>query len=196
MFRWIAGISMLATLCISGFYRYRARLATGTIPRRAEPTPLIVGRALVAVPLFGAVVSYLIRPAWVAWGILPLPLWSQPLGATLCVLSVPSALWVFRSIGTNVSETALTKPGHALVTHGPYRWIRHPLYATGGLLLFGVALVASNGFILCLATLALVLIRLVVIPREEAALAVRFGARYRDYVKTTGALLPRLWSVR
>lgn len=193
MLRLIAGVSVLATFAISAFHRYRARQATGTISRRDEPPALIAGRALVAIPLFAAVIGYLIQPAWMAWAAFSLPVWVQAIGAGLCVLAVPLALWVFRSLGSNVSETVLTKPGHVLVTHGPYRWIRHPLYATGGLLLLGVGLVASNWLILGLAMLALLLIRLVVIPREEAALVARFGALYRDYMATTGALLPRAW---
>jgi protein-S-isoprenylcysteine O-methyltransferase Ste14 len=49
------------------------------------------------------------------------------------VLTLPAALWVFSALGRNVSETVLTKGDHELVTAGPYRWIRHPLYTTGGM---------------------------------------------------------------
>jgi hypothetical protein len=48
---------------------------------------------------------------------------------------VPAAWWVFSSIGRNVTETVLTKADHTLVTTGPYRWLRHPLYATAAALL-------------------------------------------------------------
>ena len=191
MLRLIAVLTVVATFGISAYYRYRARLTAGTIPRANEPMGLITGRALVSIPLFGSVLAYLIQPRWMAWAELPLPAWARWLGAGLGILAVPFALWVFRSIGSNVSETVLTKPGQTLVTIGPYHWIRHPLYAASGLLLLGVGLMAANWLILLLATFALVLIRIVVIPREEAALLELFGSQYRDYITTTGSLVPR-----
>jgi protein-S-isoprenylcysteine O-methyltransferase Ste14 len=51
---------------------------------------------------------------------------------------------MFLSIGANISETILTKRTHQLVTHGPYRWIRHPLYAFSLLELFSLALLADS----------------------------------------------------
>jgi protein-S-isoprenylcysteine O-methyltransferase Ste14 len=192
MFRLIAVVTVVSTFGISAYYRYHARLTAGTIPRSSEPLGLIAGRALVAIPLFGSLLTYLIHPRWVAWAQIPLATWAHWLGAGLAILAVPFALWVFRSIGSNVSETVLTKPGQTLVTTGPYHWIRHPLYAAGGLLLLGVGLMAANWLILSLASLALILIRLVVIPKEEAALVERFGPQYLAYKSSTGPLLPRV----
>jgi len=42
--------------------------------------------------------------------------------------------------------------------------------------------------------LAAIMIRWVVIPREEAALQDRFGDGYRSYMRRTGRLLPRVGS--
>lgn len=75
---------------------------------------------------------------------------------------------------------------------GPYRWVRHPLYTTGGTLLIGVGLMAANWFILLFALLAVGLTFLVVVPLEEEALIARIGDAYREYMGRTGRLLPRL----
>ena len=99
---------------------------------------------------------------------------------------------MFSNLGRNVSETVLTKSDHALVTSGPYRWIRHPLYATGGALLVAVGLMAANWFILGLASLVVVLMRLLVVPLEERALLAKFGDDYRRYMQRTGGMFPRL----
>lgn len=96
------------------------------------------------------------------------------------------------SLGRNISETVLTKEDHELVTKGPYRWVRHPLYTAGTLLLIGAALTAANALLGALTALAAVLIRLVVVPHEEARLIETFGDAYRDYRRRTGTLLPRL----
>lgn len=74
-----------------------------------------------------------------------------------------------------MSETVLTKSNHELVTVGPFRRIRHPLYATGLALLVVVGLMAANAVILFFTFLASVLIRHVVIRRAEDELRIRFG---------------------
>ena len=101
-------------------------------------------------------------------------------------------VWVMRSIGRNISETVLTKATHELVTKGPYRWIRHPLYTTGLILLTGLSLLAANAFIATLVLLIGGLIVGVVIPREEASLVQTFGERYQRYRQHTGRLMPSL----
>ncbi len=100
--------------------------------------------------------------------------------------------WVVASLGDNISETVLTKQEHELVVHGPYRWIRHPLYATGLLLLVSASLITASWFIGALTITAAAGIRWVVIPAEESALIAKFGDGYRDYMKRTGRLVPRL----
>ncbi|HUF75768.1 MAG TPA: isoprenylcysteine carboxylmethyltransferase family protein [Longimicrobiales bacterium] len=192
MFRWwILGI-LVAAIGSSGFYRWRARIEGGTISRREEGPFLVALRLLVTVPLLGAILAYLINPAWMSWSELRLPSWLRWTGIALGVLAIASVHWVLRSLGKNVSETVLTKPGHQLVTHGPYRWVRHPLYTTGLTLLIAVGLTAANAVLLALAGLGTVFFHLVIIPREEAALQDRFGDAYRDYMQRTGRLLPRL----
>lgn len=95
-----------------------------------------------------------------------------------------------RALGRNVSPTVMTHEDHQLVTSGPYRWIRNPLYVAGASIFGGLGLVAASGFLMAgaAAALALVWLRL---PREEAELEARFGQAYRDYRERTGRFLPR-----
>ena len=86
--------------------------------------------------------------------------------------------WVFSSIGRNVSETVLTKARHDLVQHGPYRWIRHPLYTVGTLLLFALGLILTSWLVLLFALVAFVVFRFVVVPIEERQLSAKFGEDY------------------
>jgi protein-S-isoprenylcysteine O-methyltransferase Ste14 len=190
MFRWFALIVFLATLGISAWRRWQARRAGGAIPRSAEPAGLIAGRLMVAVPLFGGVMAYLANPGWMTWASLSLPPWARWSGVALGFVVVPAAYWVLTTLGTNVSETVLAKPQQQLVTTGPYRWVRHPLYTTGIALFLSLALMAANWFILFWTVVALIGVRLVVIPREEAQLVARFGDAYRRYRSGTGSLLP------
>lgn len=192
MFRWFARAALVGCMSISAFYRRGARLEGETIPRRRERTLLLAGRGIVAIPLFVSTVMYVVNPDWMAWAPLAAPMWSRWTGVALGLLTVPAAYWVFSSLGRNVSETVFTKTHHALVTHGPYRWIRHPIYTTGGALVVAIGLIAANGFILVFALIAVALIRLVVVPIEEQELLTKFGDDYRDYMQRPGRLLPRV----
>jgi protein-S-isoprenylcysteine O-methyltransferase Ste14 len=195
MFRWFALMVFLASLIISTQRRWRARRAGGAIPRSKEPPGLIAGRVFVALPLFGGVVAYVTNPNWMAWASLNVPSWTRWIGVGLGVLVVPSVYWVLSTLGENVSETVLTKQGHQLVSRGPYRWVRHPLYTVGIALFASIGLMAANWFILLWAMVALIGMRFVVIPREEAALVATFGDAYRRYRNETGSLLPLLSSM-
>jgi len=192
VFRWLALVVLLGTIGISGYYRWRARVASGTILRSREPGRLIAGRLLVSLPLFGGVLAYIISPGVMAWSSYAGPEWPRWVGVALGFAAIVSARWVLRAIGSNVSETILTKSSHQLVTHGPYRWIRHPLYTTGVLLFASLGLIAANWFILTFALIALLSIRWVVVPMEERELIQRFGAAYEEYRRGTGAMAPRL----
>jgi len=192
MFRWFALAALVGSLSTSAYHRRRARLQGETIPRRREPRLLLAGRALVALPLFVAILTYLVNPPWMAWAELPLRNWTRWVGVALGFLTVPAAHWVFTSLGRNVSETVLTKSHHELVTSGPYRWIRHPLYTTGIALVLAIGLMAASWFILLFGLITLASIQLVVIPLEERELLTKFGQQYRDYTQRTGRLLPRV----
>src|SRR5262245_64004213 len=132
MFRWLALLILVSAIAISGFHRRRARARSGTIPRAQEAPLLIAGRLLVALPLFGGALLSVLNPGWMAWSSFDAPGWLRWTGVGLGACVVPSVHWVLNALGSNVSETILTKDRHELVTAaGPYRWIRHPLYTTG-----------------------------------------------------------------
>ena len=196
MFRWFALAVFLGSLGISAWRRWQARRATGAIARSQEPPLLIVGRLLVALPLYGGVVGYLANPGWMAWASLSVPSSVRWIGVALGLLTVPAVYWVLTTLGANVSETVLTKQRHQLVTTGPYRWVRHPLYSAGIALFLSIGLMAANWFILLWAVIALAAMRLVIIPREEAQLVLTFGDEYRRYRDGTGSLLPLLLGSR
>lgn len=183
---------LVAAIGSSGYYRRRAHKVSGPIARAREGTPMMAGRALVALPLFLAPLVYIINPRWMDWASIAMPMWLRVSGFILALSTVPAVHWILRSLGANVSETVLTKEQHQLVSHGPYRWVRHPLYTTGLALFVGLALMQASWFGLLAAAVALWGITAVVIPREEDALEARFGAQFRAYRSRTGRLVPRL----
>lgn len=191
-FRWLFVAILGATFAQSAFYRHRARKVGGTIARRREGTPTLAARALIALPLFGSFLLYAIEPQWMAWSAFSLPAWARWLGVGIGVACVPLLAWVFRSIGSNISETVLTKERHQLVTAGPYRWVRHPLYSVGSTVFAALSVIAASWFMGLFVLLALLAVIFAVIPREEAHLERAFGAEYSSYRRRTGRLVPRL----
>ncbi len=192
MFRWIVLVVLVANIGISGYFRHKARQSGETIGRTEEGALLVVMRLVFTLPLLLSILAFVINPAWMAWSSVPVPVWVRWIGAVLGVGIVPLTYWVFHTIGRNISETVLTKETHELVTDGPYRWVRHPLYTVGTLLLTAISLLTASWFIGMMTALAIVMIVLVVIPREEANLIETFGDAYRAYKKHTGMLLPGL----
>jgi protein-S-isoprenylcysteine O-methyltransferase Ste14 len=80
---------------------------------------------------------------------------------------------------------------HQLVTAGPYRWIRHPLYTTAIVLFLALGLMQASLLVLVVTVAAALLMRSLVIPAEERELAAKFGDRYRVYMTRAGRFLPR-----
>ena len=78
-----------------------------------------------------------------------------------------------------------------LVLHGPYRWIRHPLYDSAALLTVAISLIAANWF-LFLTGVALFCLLTIRTRTEEQNLLARFGNGYQTYMERTGRFLPRI----
>jgi protein-S-isoprenylcysteine O-methyltransferase Ste14 len=127
-----------------------------------------------------------------AWSLFVAPAWTSWAGFALGLLTIALIVWVFRSLGLNVSETILTKRNHRLVVAGPYRWVRHPLYTAGISLFVSLALLQTSWLMLIAAAIAAAFVRLIVIPAEESSLLAKFEDQYRIYMEQTGQLLPRV----
>ena len=194
MFRWLILAVLLSALTVSGYHRARARVGGETVARRREGSHFLVLRGLMALGLFGGIVAHAVRPEWMAWATFGVPQTLRWLGLALGVLAVPAVHWVLSALGRNVTGTVLTKERHELVTGGPYRWIRHPLYTTGLTLFVALGLMAGGWFVLLATVSAFALLRVLVIPREEQALLAKFGERYQAYMSRTGRLVPRVRS--
>ena len=196
MFRWIVLVLAVTAFGLSASYRWRAYRAGARIARRLEGPLFMAVRLLIALPLFGSLAVYVIRPEWLAWSSLAIPDAVRWAAAGAGAATLPAIAWVLGSLGRNVSETVLTKEGQVLVTHGPYRWVRHPLYTAGIVLLVSLGVVAASAFVLVFTLLAFAAVQALVIPREESELIVRFGVAYERYRSRTGALLPSLAALR
>lgn len=191
IFRILILLIFVLIFSISFSFRYRAEKRAGQL-RSNEGQGIVRVMRLLSLIIWGFIFAYMINPSWVVWAQLPLPLWLRALGALLLLLAVPLAYWVYISLGLNVSPTQSTREGATLVTHGPYRWVRHPLYTVGTMAYLSIGLVTALWPVL-VGMLAPMIFLAIRTPKEEARLIETFGDAYRQYMTRTGRYVPRLW---
>ncbi len=91
---------------------------------------------------------------------------------------MPGTLMRFRRAGTHLD---VRKPTNAIITGGPYRVSRNPIYLSMMLLYLGIGLMVDGLWVILLAVPLAVVIHHGVILREERYLEQKFGAEYLAY---------------
>lgn len=115
----------------------------------------------------------------------------SPTGLPLRLLFVASFHWMFRNLGHNITPTSMPREDATLVTTGPYRWIRHPMYTFSLLMFLSLSLLTASWFIAIGGMGAFILLALRS-RIEEERLIDKFGEAYRAYMKRTGRFFPRI----
>jgi protein-S-isoprenylcysteine O-methyltransferase Ste14 len=192
-FRSTVAALMVAAASISVYHRHRAERAGGDeiSALEVEGLPTAVALRTSGLALMLSVMAYVLNPRWMRWSSLTLPSWLRWSGAGLGAASLALVYWVFHTLGKNITPTAETREEHELVTGGPYRWVRHPLYTVGSSFFASLSILAANWF-MGLASVVVLVMLLVRLPKEEEKLIERFGDEYRAYMRRTGRLLPRI----
>lgn len=188
-------VTFIAAVALRVYWHTRVRRTRGPVTYFESRIHLAV-RVVLAAPLLAVVVSYMVRPALLDWATLAVPGWVRWFGAALMVSSVPLLAWVHATLGNNFDNTLHLRAAHTLVTGGPYRWVRHPMYTALGLLGLGILLLTGNwllGGIFLAAFAGVVGAR---VNREEAVMRDRFGAEYERYLLRTGRFFPRVGGIR
>jgi len=109
---------------------------------------------------------------------LPLKLGTAWLYVGLLIFVLGLAMQVMITI--SVANTPLDK----LVTRGPYRLSRHPIYFGGFLILVGMG-IASASWVVLLCALLWIVFFIIVVPAEERFLLEVYGDAYREYMNRT-----------
>jgi len=113
---------------------------------------------------------------------------SSPLVIAAQVAAVALNVWARRSFPTGAFRVSAAPGGTATIRRGPYRFIRHPMYAAA--LLFVWAGVLGHASVLTLAIGAVVTaVALARVVAEERLLRAEYPD-YGDYARTTKAFVP------
>ena len=153
------------------------RLVTTTDPSDIpgvliRPPLLFLGLAILAIAL------------GLLWPMPLMPASMQIMGGAILIVMAASLMGAaiprFKRAGTHV---ATWKPSSALVTSGPYRLTRNPIYVAFLLAFLGLACALDNIWFAVLWPVLAVVLDLGVVRREERYLESRFGDSYRTYCR-------------
>lgn len=192
IFRILAASILFIAVGISSYFRRKADKENGEkISRRVDGTAMMTVIKIGGLILWLSPLVYLLNPAWMAWSKIGLPEWVRWLGVGIGIACTSLIYWLFSSIGSGITPTSATRTKHTLVTSGPYRWVRHPLYTVGSSMFISFGVTADNWFIIALGVLAFIAMAIRT-PKEETNLIEKFGDEYREYMKHTGRFFPKL----
>lgn len=155
------------------------------MPRILNMALLICAAALLGVPHFpvsGLTMRVLPGAQWRVWA---------ALGAVLTLAGQIFTVWARIHLGRNWSGVAAVKADHELITSGPYRWVRHPIYSGLALAFVGTAIALGQWRGMLAVELALIAIghRIIV---EERFTRRQFGDAYDKYAQRVRAFVPGL----
>ncbi|MDY6965589.1 MAG: protein-S-isoprenylcysteine O-methyltransferase [Halobacteriota archaeon] len=185
---FIAGVVVrMAGIRVSGYRRDRGkRSSSDSMSRKEVPVMFLSFIGMQVLPLVYVFTS------WLDFIDYHLPTWAGLSGVVVFTI----ALWLlWRShtdLGRNFSPEIEIKDEAALVTNGVFRYIRHPMYAAHWLWAVAQALLLQNWIAGPAFLVAFIFMYIVRVPLEEETMLEHFGDEYREYMKKTGRIIPRL----
>jgi protein-S-isoprenylcysteine O-methyltransferase Ste14 len=113
------------------------------------------------------------------------------IGLTICITGWVFFVWARQNLGRNWSGNVSIQEGQELITSGPYRYLRHPMYSGGLVACIGSAIVVGGLFIFLLVLLTPVFVWRT--SAEDTLMEQQFPREYPAYKKRTKALIPFVW---
>ena len=122
---------------------------------------------------------------------IPLPSVIRWIGGGIALFATGLTVWIHRTLGNQYSAKLEIQQDHQLITVGPYRKVRHPMYTTLNLFSLSVSLISAN-LLLIIFAISVAIPFYWITMAEEELLREQFGEEYLAYMQTTGRFLPRL----
>jgi protein-S-isoprenylcysteine O-methyltransferase len=179
-------------LCWAAFLVYWGASATHVkkdVRRLGSPWISLVWRVVFALAVIYAVRVPSVRDVVVRVHSYTAPLSGMGLiGVMLCASGIAFAIWARKTLGENWSSRPSVKAGHELVTSGPYRYVRHPIYSGMLLGLLGTAAaIGLPGLVMFLVVCGVFANR---VRAEDQLMTEQFPDWYPEYRRQTKAIVP------
>jgi protein-S-isoprenylcysteine O-methyltransferase Ste14 len=111
------------------------------------------------------------------------------LGIVVAIPPIFFTIWVHRHLDPQCSIALELQEDHKIITSGPYKRIRHPMYLGIFIYTIGLILISSDLLVLLFFGFS-IWVNYRRIPEEEEMMIEEFGDEYREYMKHSGKLLP------
>ena len=181
----------LILVCVGGYYRIQSQRTGEPLDRTREGWPILIGIRLVGLLTLGSTIAWIWKPAMFEWASLPVPTGVRWIGVAGFACAVAWLIWMFHSLGRNLTDTVVTRRNANFVDHGPYRLIRNPMYT--GVLVTGMSVgLALGTWIVPFATAIIFTLFALRTRIEERYLIERFGDQYLEYMKHVSRFFPKL----
>jgi protein-S-isoprenylcysteine O-methyltransferase Ste14 len=190
-FRITFACLLFALLLVRAYYHVKAGTPREPLIGAREPQDEGARRLIWSWILMASFGVYIFFPSWLSWSWMPLLDVVRWTGLGVGMLGLLLLVWVQHSLGSRFSATLRVRRDQNLVTTGPYRTVRHPMYTALILLWVGLAVISASWFILLWVLLGASGIIRTRAPLEEAMMLEAFGDTYREYMRRTGRFLPR-----
>ena len=128
-------------------------------------------------------------PAWADAGVWLVVRWLAGIDAAAC-FAFTVVCWV--RMGRSWAMANVPGETAELVTLGPFRWVRHPIYALSIMLIVDTWIVLPTWPMLAVAAAHITLMHLKA-ASEERFLLEKHGESYARYMRETGRFLPKIW---
>ncbi len=112
-------------------------------------------------------------------------------GLAMIILGYGGTLWSYHVMGNSWRMGVKEQERTELIRRGPFKWIRHPIYALQVLMLLGTALLLPTPVSFVMVAVHYLCVRIKA-QDEERHLDRIHGLAYRDYASKTGGLCPNL----
>lgn len=115
----------------------------------------------------------------------------QPVAITVEILAVALMIWARLTFGQRSFHAAANPSAGGLVTTGPYRFIRHPIYTAA--CLFGWSGILAQWSAINVMLGVLLIVSAVGRMLCEEQLIIGIYPEYRDYARTTKRMVPYIF---
>ncbi|HTX42547.1 MAG TPA: isoprenylcysteine carboxylmethyltransferase family protein [Acidobacteriaceae bacterium] len=174
---------------LSWFAYWQISATRVKVTTRLEPLPSRIVRTVLFLAAIALLLVDRIPIPWLYRHYLPVGNATFFSGAAVTVAGLLFSVWARVHLGANWSRSVTIKQNHELITTGPYRLVRHPIY-TGilvGFLGSALAITQWRGMVALLLVFVSFWYKL---RLEEKWMRSEFGDAYLAYARRTAALVP------
>ncbi|MFX0013420.1 MAG: isoprenylcysteine carboxylmethyltransferase family protein [Promethearchaeota archaeon] len=192
LLHFLFSVCLIVFLLERGYFQSKAMRLSGELAKykakKASMLLLVIVLIIAQLWVLGSF-FFIINPYFLYWSAFSLPSWIRWIGIILTILGMCLDFSTQLYLGRNYSTLLYIREEQSLITKGPYRYIRHPMYTaliTAGV---GMSLLAANWYfgLPFIATIVVIILR---IKKEEEVMIGKFGDEYIQYMKRTKRFIP------